>query len=79
MINLAINGCQSSFVVINGQSSTVTEIDSSDIFIENMRNFITAIKQNDVTKDTDKLTKHVAVILAVQKSIETGAEERIEN
>ena len=79
MINLAINGCRSSFVVINGQNSTVTEIDSSDIFIENMRNFITVIKQNDVTKDTDKLTKHVAVILAIQKSIETGAEERIEN
>lgn len=79
MINLAINGCRTSFVVVNAQSSSVTQIDSSDIFLENMRNFITAIKKNDVTKDTDRLTKHVAVILAVQKSIETGAEERIEN
>ena len=79
MINLVINGCRTSFVVVNAQNSSVTQIDSSDIFLENMRNFVTAIKQKDVTKDTDRLTKHVAVILAVQKSIETGVEERIEN
>lgn len=79
MINLAMNGSSQCYVVVNGKNSTAVEIDSGDIFLENMRNFVTAIRQNDVTKDTDRLTKHVAVILAVQKSIATGAEERIEN
>ena len=53
--------------------------DSGDIFLENMRNFVTAIEQHEVTKDTDKLTKHVAVILAVQESIEKGTEVKIIN
>ncbi len=79
MINLAMNGSSQCYVVVNGKNSTAVKIDFSDIFQENMRNFVTAIKQKDVTKDTDKLTRHVAVILAIQKSIETGAEERIEN
>lgn len=77
MINLVINGCRPTFVVINAQNSMVTQIDSSDIFLENMRNFVNAIKHNDVTKDADELTRHVAVILAVKESMETGREESI--
>ena len=77
MINLAINGSSPCFVVVNGKTGTAVQIDSSDIFRENMRNFVTAIEQYEVTKDTEKLTKHVAVILAVQESIENGTEVKI--
>ena len=79
MINLAINSASPCFVVVNGKTGTAVPIDSSDIFLENMRNFVTAIEQHEVTKDTDKLTKHVAVILAVQESIEKGTEVKIIN
>ncbi len=77
MINLAINSSSPCFVVVNGKTGTAVQIDSGDIFLENMRNFVTAIEQRKVTKDTDKLTKHVAVILTVQESMETGTEVKI--
>ena len=79
MINLAINSSSTCFVVVNGKTGTSVQVDSGDIFLENMRNFVTAIEQHEVTKDTDKLTKHVAVILAVQESIEKGTEVKIIN
>ena len=77
MINLAINSASPCFVVVNGKTGTAVQIDSSDIFLENMRNFVTAIERQERTKDTEKLTKHVAVILAVQESIEKGTEVKI--
>lgn len=79
MINLAINSSSPCFVVVNGKTGTAIQIDSSDIFLENMRNFVTAIERHEVIKDTEKLTKHVAVILAVQESIEKGTEVKILN
>ena len=79
MINLAINSSSPCFVVVNGKTGTAVQVDSGDIFLENMRNFVTAIEQHEVTKDTDKLTKHVAVILAVQESMEKGTEVKIIN
>ena len=79
MINLAINGSPQCFVVINGNKSVAMEVDSCDIFVENMRNYIMAIENQFVTKDTSKLTKHVSVVLAVKESIEKGTEERIRN
>lgn len=79
MINLAINSSSPCFVIVNGKTGTAVQVDSGDIFLENMRNFVTAIEQHEVTKDTDKLTKHVAVILAVQESIEKGTEVKIIN
>lgn len=77
MINLVINSTSQCYVVINGKSSTAVEVDSSDIFLENMRNFVTAIKEKDITKDIGKLVKHVAVVLAVKKSIEKKIEVRV--
>ena len=77
MINLAINSCSTAYVVINGDNSSATKIESGDIFLENMRNFVSVIERQDVTKDTSRLTRHVAVILAVQESIEKGTEIKI--
>lgn len=79
MINLAINSSSPCFVVVNGKTGTAVQVDSGDIFLENMRKFVSAIEQHEVTKDTDKLTKHVAVILAVQESMEKGTEVKIIN
>ena len=79
MINLAINSSSPCFVVVNGKNGTAVQVNSGDIFLENMRNFVTAIEQHEVTKDTDKLTKHVAVILAVKDSMEKGTEVKIIN
>ena len=39
--------------------------------------FKNAIQNEQVTRDTYKLTRHVAVILAVKESIETNQEVRI--
>lgn len=77
IINLAINGSSQCYVVVNGNASNAVMIDSSDIFLESMRNFVTTIKQNVVTTDIDRLTKHVAVILAIKESIEKGTEVKI--
>ena len=79
MINLAINSSSPCFVVVNGKTGTAVQVNSGDIFLENMRNFVTTIEQHEVTKDTDKLTKHVAVILAVQESMEKDTEVKIIN
>ena len=72
MINLAINSSSLCFVVVNGKTGTAVQVNSGDIFL-------TTIEQHEVTKDTDKLTKHVAVILAVQESMEKGTEVKIIN
>ena len=77
IINLVINGSAQCYVVINGKTSIATQIDSSDIFVENMKNFVDSIRQHKVIKDTSHLTKHVAVILAVKESIKKGTEEKI--
>lgn len=74
IINLAINGCNPCYVVINGTKSISKEIDSSDIFINEVGHFIHCIEKNEIVKDVTKLTKHVKIILAVKESIETNKE-----
>lgn len=77
LINLAINSCRPSFVVINGKKSMVKEIDSSDIFVQEMAHFIHSIENNIITRDTSKITKHVMVIKAIEQSIEEKREIQI--
>lgn len=77
IVNLAINGSAPTFVVVHAKDSQVVRIDDSDIFIESMRYFVDAIRSNQVMQDTYKLTRHVAVILAVNESIKTNQEVRI--
>lgn len=55
----------------------VTQIDSSDIFRETMGQFVHAIEQKVITRDVEKLVKHVAVILAVKESLEDDSEVEI--
>lgn len=74
LINLAINSCSPTYVVINGKKSISKEIISNDIFVEEMRYFINNIENNNITKDVSKITKHVSVILAVKESIEKKTE-----
>ena len=69
-VRLNLNGSKTCRVEIGGENSACEEIDAGDIFVENMRNFLTAIENRQVTKDTAKLTKHVDVILAVKTAIE---------
>ena len=69
-VKLILNGSKNCHIEINGCRQTSEEIDGSDIFVENMRHFITAIENGQVTKDTASLTKHVCVILAVKCAIE---------
>lgn len=79
LINLAISSCRPCFVVINGEKSIAKEIDSADIFRDEMKAFVKAIEENKICKDISKLTEHVSVILAVNESIKTGKEVNIEN
>ena len=74
LVNLAINSCRPSFIVINGEESLCVEIDSSDIFREEIKHFVNEIEKNTITKDVSKITKHVLVILKIKESIETGKE-----
>ena len=77
MINLVINGLSPTYVVINGEKSAVVQVGSSDIFLETMKDFVGAIRENRICKDADVLTKSISVILAIQESIESGREVRI--
>ena len=73
-ICLNLNNSKICRVEIRADRSVSEEIDASDIFVENMRHFITAIQNQQITKDTTALTEHVRVILAVKDAIESKAE-----
>jgi len=64
-------------VVVNAKESQVVRVDDSDIFVEGMKHFVDTIQNEQVTRDTYKLTRHVAVILAVNESIKTNQEVRL--
>ena len=73
-ICLNLNNSKICRVEIGAEKAISEEIDASDIFIENMRHFITAIQNQQITKDTTLLTEHVRVILAIKEAIETKTE-----
>ena len=73
-ICLDLNNSKICHVEITADQSVSEEIDAGDIFVENMRNFLTAIENQQITKDTTLLTEHVRVILAVQRAIEHHTE-----
>lgn len=77
MVNLVMSNCAPACVIVNGRKSMVTQIDSSDIFRETMGQFVHAIEQKVITRDVEKLVKHVAVILAVKESLEDDSEVEI--
>ena len=77
IVNLAINGSSPTFVIVNAKESQVVRVDDSDIFVEGMKHFVDTIQNEQVTRDTYKLTRHVAVILAVNESIKTNQEVRL--
>ena len=74
LINLAINGANPIYVVINGEKSDVVQVGSSDIFLETMKDFVGAIREKRICKDTGVLTKSISVILVILESIESGRE-----
>ena len=78
LVNLAISSCRPSYVVINGEKSEAVEIDSADIFRDEMKAFVKAVEENNPCKDISKLTEHVSVILAVNESIKTKGEVMID-
>ena len=65
-VHLILNNSKTCCVQIDGDRGICEEIDAGDIFAENMRNFVTAAREKQVTKDTTELTEHVRVILAVK-------------
>ena len=73
-VRLILNGSKTCCVQIDGDHGISEEIDAGDIFVENMRHFLTAAKEKHVTKDATELTEHVRVILAVQRAIATEKE-----
>ena len=74
VIRLIMNGSRTCWVEIGGDTRTCEEIDAGDIFVENIRHFLSAIQDGQVTKDTSKLTAHTRVILAIQNSIENNTD-----
>lgn len=76
LVNLAINGCSPSYLVINGEKSAVVQIDDSDIFSETMAYFVRRIRSG-VSDDVERLVKSSLVILAVKRSMEEGSEIKI--
>jgi predicted dehydrogenase len=78
IVNLAINGSAPAYVVVNGRkTSDMIKVDDSDIFVESMKRFVVAIENKQMMRDAYKLTRHVAVILAVKEAIETNQEVMI--
>ena len=78
IVNLVLNGSASCIVAINGRSSNTIRINDSDIFVESMRNFVNAIHNQENVNEINKFTRHVEVILAIEKSIYRKSEVRIE-
>ena len=76
LVNLAINGCRPSYLVINGDKSTAVRIDDRDIFSETMRHFVGQIRSG-AGDDVEKLVKSSLVILAVKQSMEEGREVKV--
>ena len=74
LVNLAISSCRPSFITINGTKSITKEIDSANIFKDEIKHFVSEIEKNNITKDVSKLTKHVEVILKIKESIEKKQE-----
>ena len=74
LINLAISNCRPSYITINGTKSITKEIDSTNIFKDEIKHFVKSIEENKITKDVTKLTKHVDVILKIRESIEEKKE-----
>ena len=68
-VRLILNGSKTCCVQIDGDHAISEEIDAGDIFVENMRHFLTAAEEKQVTKDTTELTEHVLVLLAVKDAI----------
>ena len=73
-ICLNLNNSKICRVEISAARAISEEIDAGDIFIENMRHFVTAAQNQQITKDTALLTEHVRLILAVNEAIETKTE-----
>ena len=73
-VRLILNDSKDCLVEIFGDRELSEKIDAGDIFVENMRNFVTAIENGRVTKDTVPLTAHVRVILAVKHAMENKEE-----
>ena len=73
-ICLNLNNSKICRVEISAARAISEEIDAGDIFIENMRHFVTAAQNQQITTDTALLTEHVRVILAVNEAIETKTE-----
>ena len=76
-IRLILNNSKNCLVEIYGDRELREEIDAGDIFVENMRNFVTAIENGRITKDAAPLTAHVRAILAVKHAMESKQTERI--
>ena len=73
-IHLILNNSKNCLVELLGDREHAEEIDAGDIFVENMRNFVTAIEDGRITKDAAPLTAHVRVILAVKHAMEHKTE-----
>lgn len=73
-ICLIMNGSKTCRVEIQGESWICEEIDAGDIFVENMRHFLSEIQSGQVTKNTKKLTAHTHVILAINNAIENNTD-----
>ena len=73
-ICLNLNNSKDCHISIFGEGSVSMQIDAGDIFEENMKHFIVAIENQQITKDTTALTEHVRVILAVKQAVETKTE-----
>lgn len=73
-ICLNLNNSKICRVEISAEKAISEEIDAGDIFIENMRHFVTAAQNQQITKDTALLTEHVRLILAVNEAIESKTE-----
>lgn len=77
LVNLVLNGAAPSYIMLCGKESIVRKVDDRDIFAETMRDFVGRIRKGERTSDVERLVKSIQVILAVQKSIETGRETAV--
>jgi predicted dehydrogenase len=77
-VQLVLEGSKTCNVSLYGDRPQNIQIDDRDLFAGCVGHFVQAIREKRIVKDTEKLTRHVEVILAIRESIERNIEINID-
>lgn len=78
-VELILDGADTPILTVNADETLQRHLDSREDYTQTLIHFVTAIKTGAVCHDTGRLTRHVLVILAAKRSMETGKTVAVES